>query len=72
MEQYNKPMNKIYLIIYESGEIEFNEAIEGFLENEKDFKKWLFKHNKQRKADGEMEEDESEFKLVEVFNLLND
>lgn len=72
MEQYNKPMkNKIYLIIYESKEIE-NDNIEGFLENEKDFKKWLFKHNKQRKADGEMEEDESEFKLVEVFNLLND
>jgi len=64
-------MNKIYLIIYESKEIE-NDNIEGFLENEKDFKKWLFKHNKQRKAEGEMEEDESEFKLVEVFNLLND
>ena len=57
-------MNKIFVVIY----IEDN-SIEGFLERKEDFKKWLKKHNAERKAEGNDGEFADEFEIKEVFNL---
>lgn len=43
--------------------------IEVVLHSEKDFKKWLKEHNRERKEMGEMKENKEEFDLIPV-NLL--
>jgi len=43
--------------------------IEAVLHSEKDFKKWLKKHNQERKELGGMKESKEEFDLIRV-NLL--
>ncbi len=47
-------------------------SIETLLESEKDFKKWLRQHNKERKENGELTEKAEEFDIipVELFNPL--
>jgi len=42
-------------------------TIEGFVENEKDFDKWLKKHNAER----EIEERKEEFELEEIKSIWN-
>ncbi len=61
-----KKMDKIRLVTYPA----FG-TIEGFVENEKDFDKWLKKHNTERKQNGELEERKEEFKLEEVGSIWN-
>jgi len=48
-------------------------SIEALLRSEKDFKKWLKEHNKERKENGEQRELAEEFDVVPVqlFNQLN-
>jgi hypothetical protein len=52
-------MKKFYVIIYEE-----DNTIEGIIENPEHFKNWLFQHNEARKENGEIEENENEFKLI--------
>ena len=44
-------------------------TIEGYVKDEKDFNKWLLKHNKERKEIGEIEEEKREFELIFVDRL---
>ena len=53
--------NKIFIITY----IE-DETVEGVVNSRDDFKKWLENHNKERKAEGSLLENNGEFHLREV------
>ena len=57
----------IYLIKYNdcygNGD---DDSIEVAVSKRSDFKKWLKKHNAERKADGNEPENEDEFDLIEV------
>ena len=57
-------VNRIFLVKYKEQNI-----IESYIETKEDFKKWLVKHNKRRKEEGELLENEGEFKLIEINKL---
>jgi hypothetical protein len=54
----------IYLVKYID-----HDTVEGYVYSYADFRKWLKEHNADRKADGEIVENEDEFDLTEIFNL---
>lgn len=56
----------IYLVKY-VGDPE--ETIEGYVESREDFEQWLKKHNKQRKSEGNIIENNDEFELIELMRL---
>lgn len=45
------------------------DSIEGVVENEKGFCKWLKQHNKRRKKEGEIEESSREFDFLSIMKL---
>ena len=57
-------MKKIYLVTYID-----HDSVEGYVNNLKDFDKWLKNHNKRRKEEGDLLEDKKEFKIEEI-NIL--
>ena len=57
-------MKKIYLVTYID-----HDSVEGYVNNLKDFDKWLINHNKRRKEEGDLLEDKKEFKIEEI-NIL--
>ena len=61
-------MSKTYYIVqyndcYGNGT---DKSIETLVESKDDFKKWLEQHNKERIADGEIDESEEEFDLIPI------
>ena len=59
----------VYLVKYIDCNDSKNNSLEGYAITEEAFKEWLKQHNAERKADGEIEEHEDEFQLIEVHNL---
>lgn len=60
---------KIYLITYINTNYTGDDTIEGFVFKKGDFDKWLSKHNKQRRGEGELIEHKHEFKIKEIREL---
>jgi hypothetical protein len=64
-------MKKIYLVEYNdrygNGD---NKSFEGYVESREDFMKWLVEHNKEREAEGELEEGKEEFTLHLLDKLM--
>lgn len=57
-------MQKIYIVKYKE-----TDEILGYVENKTAYKNWLKNNNRQRKQDGEVTENASEFELI-VTTLL--
>lgn len=55
-------MKTFYVITYKE-----DSTIEGIVETQKDFKKWLSEHNKGRKELGEVKESAHEFELTRTI-----
>jgi hypothetical protein len=55
-------MKTFYVITYKE-----DNTIEGIVETQKDFKKWLSDHNKGRKESGEVKESAHEFELTRTI-----
>ena len=62
MEKLQTDMKTFYVITYKE-----DSTIEGIIETEKDFKKWLSEHNKGRKILGEVKESAHEFELTKTI-----
>jgi len=58
-------MEEVYLITYKD-----QNTIEGFILNKFDFKKWLSRHNEQRKKEGSILEHKNEFKIKKIQKLI--
>ena len=55
----------LFLVTYKD-----EETIEGYVKSKKEFDTWLKLHNARRKEEGEMEEDEDEFELKRMYELV--
>lgn len=55
----------IYLVIYKE-----DNTIEGYINKREDFSNWFIAYNEDRKAYGELPEDEDEFRLKEINKLI--
>jgi hypothetical protein len=62
MKDTNKPIKPVCVIVYKE-----DNTIEGVIETEKDFKKWLSEHNKGRKELGEVKESADEFEVIKTI-----
>ena len=58
-------MEEIYLITYKE-----TDTIEGFILDKFDFKKWLSRHNEQRKKEGSIMEHKDEFEIKQIHKLI--
>lgn len=57
-------MKTLYVVEYNYGYEDRH--LEVIVESREDFLKWLKEHNEERISDGEIEEEEDEFQLIEL------
>jgi len=62
MENTTQNIKPVCVIVYKE-----DNTIEGVIETEKDFKKWLSEHNKGRKILGAIKENADEFKVIKTI-----
>lgn len=62
MKDTTQNIKPVCVIVYKE-----DNTIEGVIETEKDFKKWLSEHNKTRKIVGAIKENADEFKVIKTI-----